>query len=83
MPTTIMQQKKQSLSPVLERMQKMEQEFQQLKLEVFNILSAKPKNQTSQKTDAQIWQEIRKDYEKIQEQLFSERYPELYAKIKK
>lgn len=83
MQTTAIQQKKQSLPSILEKMQKMEQEFQLLKLQLFKILPATQKNRIRKKTDTQIWQDIQKDYEKIQAQLFQERYPELYAKIRK
>ena len=83
MPTATIQQKRQSLPSILERMQKIEQEFQLIKLQLFKMLPATQKNRVREKADTQIWQEMRKDYEKIQEELFQERYPELYAKIRK
>ena len=33
--------------------------------------------------DEEIWESIKEDYEKIQEQVFAETYPDLWKKIKK
>jgi len=34
-------------------------------------------------SDERVWKKIKPIYEKIQEKIFKERYPELYAEIKK
>lgn len=34
-------------------------------------------------SDEKIWKKIRPFYQKVQEKIFQEKYPELYAKIKK
>lgn len=38
-----------------------------------------PKNDS----DEEVWKSVQKDYEKIQQEMFAEKYPDLFRRIKK
>jgi shikimate kinase len=65
---------KENLNELLTRVSALEKEILVLK-RYFKFLR--------EKSDEKIWKKIKPVYEKIQERIFKERYPELYAKIKK
>jgi len=65
---------KENLNELLTRISALEREISVLK-RYFKFLR--------EESDEKIWKEIKPVYEKIQERIFKERYPELYAKIKK
>ena len=67
-------------SLIEKRIENIEKEFSIFKKMFFSFLTSR---KTFPRSDQQIWREIRDSYEKIQEKLFKERYPSLYAKIKK
>jgi shikimate kinase len=65
---------KENLNELLTRVSTLEREVLILK-RYFKFLR--------EESDEKIWKKIKPVYEKIQERIFKERYPELYAKIKK
>jgi DUF438 domain-containing protein len=65
---------KENLNELMTRLSAVEREILVLK-KYFKFLK--------EESDERIWKKIKPVYEEIQEKIFKERYPELYAKIKK
>jgi len=71
-----------STTQVNQRLKTVEKDLSLLKRAFFSFINPQPRK-TEFQNDEQIWKTVKNDYEKIQEEMFKEQYPSLYAKLKK
>jgi len=71
-----------STTQVNQRLKTVKKDLSLLKKAFFSFINPQSRK-TGFQNDEQVWETVKDNYEKIQEEMFREQYPSLYAKLKK